>query len=221
MILHADGQYLPANEATGGPGRIRAFRDPGWFRDPADGREYLLVAASVPWHDHFTGAVALAEATTTGWALHPPLLVSEGSSHEIERPHVIVHQGRYYLFFCTSRQAFHPAGHAATGLYGFVAPELTGPYEPLNGSGLVIQNPPTQPDQAYAWLVLPDLTVESFVNYLPTAAGDPETARARFGGTAAPTLHLEPHETGATVLGTHVRDMRDRTRRPAFPTRSA
>ena len=204
VVLQANDPYLPANEIDGGPGRIRAFRDPGWFRDPADGREYLLVAASVPGRDHFMGAVALAVATRSGWALRPPLLVADGVNHEIERPHVVVHQGRYYLFFCTSRQGFHRAAHAPTGLYGFVAPALAGPYEPLNGSGLVIQNPSAQPDQAYAWLVLPDLSVESFVNYLPADRGDPETARARFGGTVAPTLHLDLRETGTVLLGTHV-----------------
>ncbi|WP_281283269.1 glycoside hydrolase family 68 protein [Kutzneria buriramensis] len=206
VVLRGEGPYLPADEVEGGPGRIMAFRDPGRFRDPADGREYLLIAASVPWRGHFTGAVALAGATTAGWDLLPPLLVSAGVNHEIERPHMVVHQGRYYLFFCTSRQAFHPAGSAPTGLYGFVAPALTGPYEPLNGSGLVIQNPPAQPDQAYAWLVLPDRSVESFVNYLSTDGGDPrlaepETARACFGGTAAPTLNLALHEAGTALLG--------------------
>ena len=54
---------------------------------------------------------------------------------------------------------------APTGLYGFAAPTLTGPYEPLNESGLVLQNPSDEPDQAYAWLVLPDLHVISFANY--------------------------------------------------------
>ncbi|MFB9615770.1 glycoside hydrolase family 68 protein [Kutzneria kofuensis] len=215
VVLRGEGQYLPADEVEGGPGRIRAFRDPGWFRDPLDGREYLLVAASVPWHGHFTGAVAVAGAATGRWALLPPLLVSEGVNHEIERPHIVVHQGRYYLFFCTSRQAFHPAGSAPTGLYGFVAPALTGPYEPLNGSGLVIRNPPAQPDQAYAWLVLPDMSVESFVNYPSTGGGDPRraesgTARARFGGTAAPTLHLALHDAATALLGTSARDERAR-----------
>jgi levansucrase len=195
VVLHAESPYLPANEIEGGPGRIRAFRDPGWFRDPADGHEYLLVAASVPWHDRFTGAIALARQAEAGWTLLPPLLVSEGVNHEIERPHIVVHQGRYYLFFCTSRQSFHPAGSAPAGLYGFVAPALAGPYEPLNGSGLVIQNPPAQPDQAYAWLVLPNLSVESFVNYLSTGGLDPrhtgaQETRAQFGGTAAPVLEL-------------------------------
>jgi levansucrase len=198
VLVHPTDPYLPANDVDGGPGRIRAFRDPGWFRDPADGHEYLLVAASVPWRDHFTGAIALAKASPTGWVLLPPLLVADGINNELERPHVVVHQGRYYLFFCTSRQVFHPADSAPTGLYGFVAPALTGPYEPLNDSGLVIQNPATQPDQAYAWLVLPNRRVESFVNYLPNST---TSARARFGGTAAPALDLVLNGTGTSLLG--------------------
>ena len=204
VVLHGQEPYLPADDVEGGPGRIRAFRDPGWFRDPADGREYLLIAASVPWGDRFTGAVALADVTAEEPVLLPPLLVSEGVNHEIERPHVVVHDGRYYLFFCTNSRTFHPAGNAPTGLYGFVAPALTGPYEPLNESGLVVANPAEQPEQAYAWLVLPDLRVESFVNYL-VPGGDPqlaeaEAARASFGGTAAPTLRLSLGETTTSVV---------------------
>jgi len=195
-VLRSDGRtYLPADEIEGGPGRIRAFRDPGWFRDPADGREYLLVAASVPWEDRFMGAVALAAAGPDGWSLRAPLIVAEGINHEIERPHIVVDGSRYLLLFSTQRHAFHPPGSAPTGLYGFAAPHLTGPYEPLNGSGLVIQNPPGEPDRAYAWLVLPDLRVVSFLNYRSAKGTDlrwaaAAQARERFGGTAAPVLQL-------------------------------
>ena len=151
--------YLPADEREGEPDHIRAFRDPAWFRDPADGRAYLLVAASVAWEEGFTGAVALAAADGGGWSLRPPLVVADGINHELERPHIVVHRSRYYLFFATQRHNFHPPGSAPTGLYGFVAPSPTGPYEPLNGSGLAIGNPSSEPDQAYAWWVLPDLRV--------------------------------------------------------------
>jgi levansucrase len=186
-VLGSDGRtYLPVDEIDGAPGRIKAFRDPTWFRDPADGREYLLIAASVAWGDHFMGAVALADMRPGGWALRPPLIVADGINHEIERPHIVVRDSSYHLFFSTQRHSFHPPGCAPTGLYGFAAPTLTGPYEPLNRSGLVIQNPPTEPDQAYAWHVLPDLRVVSFVNYRGRAA-DP---RAAFGGTIAPVLRL-------------------------------
>ncbi|WP_344946823.1 glycoside hydrolase family 68 protein [Sphaerisporangium flaviroseum] len=195
-ILRSDGRtYLPADETEGAPGGIRAFRDPGWFRDPADGSEHLLVAASVPWHDGFMGAIALAGARPGGWSLGPPLLVADGVNHEIERPHVVVHDSTYYLFFVTQHHAFHPRGSAPTGLYGFAAPALTGPYRPLNGSGLVIRNPPAHPDQAYAWLVLADLRVVSFLNYRSPGGEDLRDAgmaeaRAGFAGTVAPVLRL-------------------------------
>jgi levansucrase len=195
-VLRSDGQmYLSVEEADGAPGCIRAFRDPGWFRDPADARDYLLVAASTAGEDGFTGAIALAEPRAGTWSLLPPLLVAEGINHELERPHVIVHDSRYYLFFSTQRHTFHPADRAPTGLYGFAATSLSGPYEPLNGSGLVLQNPSLQPDQAYAWLVLPDLHVVSFANYRSDQGMDLRTAgaaqaRAGFGGTIAPMLKL-------------------------------
>ncbi len=214
VVLRSDGEiYLPADEVGGAPGRIRAFRDPAWFRDPADGQDYLLVAASVPWRDRFTGAIAVARANSGGWALLPPLVVADGINHEMERPHVVLHDGRYYLFFCTNRHVFHPAHPGPTGLYGFVAPALSGPYEPLNGSGLVVQNPSAQPDRAYAWLVLPDLRVVSFVNYLSANGVDlrhaeAEEARAQFGGTAAPVFSLVLTETGATADNPSLRDRR-------------
>jgi levansucrase len=205
-VLRSDGRmYLPADESDGAPGRIRAFRDPGWFRDPADGRDYLLVAASTAWQDGFTGAIALAESRADAWSLLPPLLAAEGVNHELERPHVIVHDSWYYLFFSTQRHAFHPADRAPTGLYGFAAPSLTGPYEPLNGSGLVLQNPSIEPDQAYAWLVLPDLRVVSFANYrshqgMDLRSAGATRARAGFGGTIAPMLRLTMNGMTTSVI---------------------
>ncbi|MET8145638.1 glycoside hydrolase family 68 protein [Sphaerisporangium sp. NPDC005288] len=205
-VLRSDGRmYLPADESEGAPGRIRAFRDPGWFRDPADGRDHLLVAASTAWEDGFTGAIALAGRRAGAWVLQPPLLVAEGVNHELERPHVIVHESRYYLFFSTQRHGFHPAGSAPTGLYGFAAPSLTGPYEPLNGSGLVLGNPSARPDQTYAWLVLPDLQVVGFANYgsepgMDLRFAEAERARAAFGGTIAPALRLTVDGLTTTVV---------------------
>lgn len=206
-ILRPDGvEYLPADDVGGGPGRIRAFRDPAWFRDPADGREHLLVAASVAWRDRFVGAVALASRRSGRWTLRPPLLVADGISQEIERPHVVVRGSRYYLFVSAQRHSFRPPGSAPTGLYGFVAPALTGPYTPLNGSGLVAGNPPAEPDRAYAWLVLPDLRVVSFLNYRSAGGPDPmragaAEARAAFGGTFAPVFRLTLDGTRTTVEG--------------------
>ena len=183
-------------------GSERSATPAGSATPPVDA-SLSLVAASVPWQDRFTGAVALAHATAEGWTLLPPLVVAAGINHEIERPHLIVHRGQYYLFFSTSRGAFHPPHSAPTGLYGFVAPTLNGPYEPLNGSGLVLQNPPAQPDQAYAWVVLADLSVVSFINYL-SANGSHHIhapaaeARARWGHSRPGT----PHRPRRPQIGT-------------------
>jgi levansucrase len=125
------------------------------------------------------------------------LLKADGIHHEIERPHVVVHDRRYHLFFSAGGHAFHPPDSAPSGLYGFVAPSLLGPYEPLNGSGLVIRNPPAEPDQAYAWLVLDDLRVVSFANYRAGA----ESPRTRFGGTVAPFLRLALDGTATSLAG--------------------
>jgi len=195
-IVRSDaGSYLPANEVDGAPGAIRAFRDPSWFLDPATGREHLLFAASVPWGKGFMGAVGVAVAGSGGWALCPPLLIADGINHELERPHMVVRDGRYYLFLSTQRHGFHPPGSGPTGLYGFSAASMMGPYQPLNDSALVVQNPAAAPDQAYAWWVLPDLRVMSFLNYRAGDVADPRqaevgAARQLFGGTAAPELRL-------------------------------
>jgi levansucrase len=195
-LMGADGsRYVLTDQSVGGPGRIRAFRDPWWFRDPADGRDYLLIAASVSVAGECSGAIAIASHSAGGWTLEDPLMRAIGINHEIERPHLIARDGRYYLFYCTQWHTFHPPDAGPTGLYGFVAPRLGGPWEPLNRSGLVIRNPPGQPDQAYAWLVLPDLRVVSFLNYRSPGGADPRrassaAARAAFGGTVAPVLQL-------------------------------
>ena len=92
------------------------------------------------------------------------MVTADGMNNELERPHVVVHDGRYYLWFSTQSRTFHPDVPAPTGLYGFVADSLLGPYEPLNGHAGVLVNPPSRPRQAYSWLVLNDLSVVGFVD---------------------------------------------------------
>ena len=191
--------YVIANQTEGGPGRIKAFRDPAYFRDPADGASYLLFAASLaaaaPYAD---GAIGLARATNDtlqSWALLPPLLHATGVNTELERPHLLHRDGRYILLWCTQRHVFAAGGPAGpTGLYGMEAGQLFGPYRPLNDDGLVLANPETEPAQAYSWWVTGEGRITSFVDYWGMEGRSfkqhPELVREQFGGVPAPFLQI-------------------------------
>jgi levansucrase len=211
-VLAADGVIYERTDAEDGePGFITAFRDPFPFRDPADGRDWLVFAGSTAdASSPFNGAVGLARATQDGgYRLEPPLLHADGVNNELERPHVVVHDGGYYLFFSTQRHTFAPGVTGPTGLYGFVAPAFRGPYAPVNGSGLVLRNPDAEPAQAYSWLVLPDLRVSSFVDVHSlagasadeVAAAGADAARRHFGGTLAPIHRVRLDGATAGLVG--------------------
>lgn len=176
-LVRPDGCFLPSGFAAGSSW-LAAFRDPAWFRDPSDGAEYLLLAASVggsddpgPWGA--IGVARLRDGRGSGrWEMLPdPILQSVGSNRELERPHVIVRDGRYYLFVSTQTHTSTLDPAQPTGLYCYVADRLQGPYLPVDGDGLVLANPDDRPHLAYAWWVLEDLRVASFLNYPDEAAG--------------------------------------------------
>lgn len=203
----SSAHYMAAQAHEGQAGRIKAFRDPAWFRDPADGAEYLVFTASLAASQSaYNGAVGLARRTATGWDLLPPLVSADGVNNELERAHVVFHAGRYYVFWVTQQSTFAPElGHAPNGLYGMVADSLSGPYRPLNGSGLVLRNPPAEPLQAYSWFVSADLKVSSFVDFpnlggAPVPADPAEAARA-FGGVPAPLLQLAIDGDSCRLVG--------------------
>lgn len=181
--------YMPADAHEGEAGKIKAFRDPAYFRDPADGAEYLAFTASLAGaHSPFNGAFGLARRDPQGWCLLPPPITADGVNNELERAHLVHHDGRYYAFWSTQSSTFAPGiGHAPNGLYGMVADAVAGPYRPLNGTGLVLANPSRCPAQTYSWFVDATLTVCSFVDLLPAATAD---GPARFGGVPAPLLRL-------------------------------
>ena len=185
--------YMPSDSGTGAVGTIKAFRDPAFFKDPRDDRRYLLFAGSrAATESQFNGvigAAAVADAGAGSWTLLPPLIDATPINNELERPHIIALDGLYYLFWSTQSHVFDPAvGAAPTGLYGMVADQVAGPWRPLNGSGLVFANPAGAPRQAYSWLVLPDLTVISFVDDWGRRENVPGSRR--FGATFAPELRL-------------------------------
>ncbi|MDE0945582.1 MAG: glycoside hydrolase family 68 protein [Sphingobium sp.] len=195
-FLQPDDLHYSRDMAGGGAvGTIKAFRDPAFFRDPADNQDYILFVGSIARsRSAWNGAVGIArQVADQEWEVLPPLVEADGLNNELERPHVIMQDGRYYLFWSTQTKVFAADGPAGpTGLYGMVADRLFGPWRPLNGSGLVFGNPPSAPFQAYSWLVLPDLCVQSFADLVGLAEPprDVAQARAHFGGTPAPELRL-------------------------------
>lgn len=202
QIAVNDGSvYVDVRVDQGVPGNINGFRDPYWLRDPANGQAYLLFTGSQPHSPHsHNGVVGLARALSgdgeSGFELLPPILTADGVCNEMERPHLVIKDGLYYLFWSSQNSVFPPDGpKGPSGLYGMVAPSLTGPYEPLNGTGLVIANPAIEPRQGYCWQVLDTLEVYSFVDHWGLNGRDifaePDLQRSQFGGTIAPVLKIE------------------------------
>jgi levansucrase len=183
-VANCGTHYMQVDERNGTPGKIKAFRDPAWFRDPAGG-DYLVFAASMQSGGSHNGAIAIAvadPAVAGGWRLLPPLLSADGLNNELERPHILHRDGHYYLFWSTHDFTFaEGVARGPSGLYGMVADHVLGPYTPLNGSGLVAANPDSAPSQAYSWLVLDDLRVAGFID-----SPDGKT----FVGTPAPMFSI-------------------------------
>lgn len=185
--------YARANQAAAVDDRIKGFRDPGYFHDPADGRDYLLFTGSAAnSRDVHDGVIGLALHAGDRWRLRPPILSAIGVNSELERPHIVCHAGRYHLFWSTQAKRFsRAASTGVTGLYGMVADSLAGPWRPANGTGLVAGNPHAEPSQAYCWWVTGELDVASFVDHWGlggTAARPP--SGDHFGGAPAPFFKL-------------------------------
>lgn len=204
-IVQADGiRYVIAREAEGKPGLIKAFRDPAWFRDPATGTAHVLFTGSAAWSDDdYNGLIGIATLQGDGtWQLGDPLIEAVGINNELERPHVLARDGRYYLFWSTQRRTFSPDAVAGpNGLYAAVADNLAGPWVPVNGSGLVAANPSAEPTQCYSWWTTGEGEVWSFIDHWGMAGRNfedhPELLRGQFGGTPAPVFRL--HFAGDTV----------------------
>jgi levansucrase len=201
-VVNAGDMYADLATIQGSLGQIKGFRDPYWFRDPKDGQGYLLFTGSRAPEvssSNYDGVIGLAKAADGGghgrFDLVAPLIDAYGLASELERPHIFVRDGLYYLFWSTQAHIFDPAGPSGpTGLYGMVAPALFGPYEPLNRSSLVLANPPEESRQAYAWQVVPDGEIVSFVDFWGLKGGEPKTdpalKQAQFGGSIAPSTFL-------------------------------
>jgi levansucrase len=118
----------------------------------------------------------------------PPLLTAVGVNDQTERPHFVFQDGKYYLFTISHTFTYGDGVTGPDGVYGFVADSLFGPYVPLNGSGLVLGNPSSQPFQTYSHCVMPNGLVTSFIDSVPTGEGG---TQVRIGGTEAPTVGIK------------------------------
>jgi levansucrase len=196
-IIVADGvRYVLDRQDKGAPGQIKGFRDPAWLRDSATGKAHILFTGSAAWSDHaFNGNIGIATFEGGTWVLGDPLIEAVGVNNELERPHVIIRDGLYYLFWSTQTHTFAPDAVAGpNGLYGMVAERITGPWRPINGTSLVAANPESEAKQSYSWWVTGEGEVWSFIDYWGmqgrSTADHPELLRSNFGGTPAPRFNL-------------------------------
>lgn len=222
-ILRPDGERYETEDQS--RGMTYTFRDPWYFED--DGEAYLLFEGNTPVPEgseacdgdptlqEFNGSVGIAHSPTgdpTDFELLDPLVDAVCTNQELERPHVVTRDGRYYLFISSHKHTFAPGVDGFDALYGFVSDSLFGPYEPLNGDGLVLTNPENAPFQSYSWLAFghrEEILVTSFFNYydydrpsLDDVGFLPEAEQfRRFGGTLAPTVRLRVDGTETEIVG--------------------
>jgi levansucrase len=217
IILSPDLRWYAQSTGTDAANIVFAFRDPSYFRDPATGLSYLTFTGRI--HDSedqtYNGNVGIAVATDdalAGWRLLKPIIAAPGVNAELERPIAIARNGRYYLIISTHTFTFKPPLTGPEGMYGWTSTSLFGPWEPMNGSGLMLHNPASAPDQTYSYQLLQDLSVLSFVNfigagdtcgYYANCDGDEEAAERakRFGGTLAKSVLMSINGTQASVAG--------------------
>ncbi|MBP3040944.1 glycoside hydrolase family 68 protein [Bacillaceae bacterium Marseille-Q3522] len=90
-----------------------------------------------------------------------PLIASNTITDEIERANVFKLNGKWYLFTDTRGAKMFVDGIGAEDIYmlGYVADSLTGPYKPLNGTGLVLHQDldPRDITWTYAHFAIPQV----------------------------------------------------------------
>lgn len=207
IILKPDFYYYDQFEGTDALDIVTAFRDPSFFYDRRTDNSYLVFSArkNAPIQS-YNGTIGLAVAKSddlTQWKLLPPLLVSKNINSELEVPHVINFNEKYYLFLSTQERTFHPDKKSPTGLYAFVADNFTGPYKPVNETGFVFTNSPEKPFQNYSFRVLPNKKVLSFLDYdcgnVDRSMKSTEWHKQHFKGTMAPYLLLDIKDDKVTI----------------------
>jgi levansucrase len=220
-----NGDMYQTLEQSRDQGILYAFRDPWYFQHPETGEDLVVFEANTPTGTDasnpksFNGSIGAMKATNddlTEWELLPPTFEAIGTNQQLERPHYVFNDGKWYLFTISHEFTFAPGLSGPDALYGFVSDSMYGDYEPLNDSGLVVANPADAPFQAYSWLAMPhngNLVLESFENFRGldnTSRGaisldevgflPAEEQKELFGGTLAPSLKVQVDGTDTRVV---------------------
>ena len=216
-LFEADGKYYQTEDQN----PYFNFRDPSPFIDPVDGKLYMFFEGNVAGYrgthkitekekgflptghnemggsKYQCGCIGLAVAKDLSgdeWELLPPLITATGVNDQTERPHYVYVDNKYYLFTISHKFTYADGLTGPDGVYGFVSENLTGPYRPMNGSGLVLGNPSSQPFQSYSHCIFPTtegknvFNATSFIDSVPVKNNG--KLQYRIGGTEAPTIQL-------------------------------
>ncbi|MBC2579433.1 glycoside hydrolase family 68 protein [Clostridium sp. DJ247] len=102
----------------------------------------LLQSPNKPYAKIANGALGIIELNDdyTLKKVMKPLIASNTVTDEIERANVFNMNGKWYLFTSSRGSKMFVDGIDAEDIYmlGYVSDSLTGPYKPLNGTGLVL-----------------------------------------------------------------------------------
>lgn len=221
-LFSADGTYYQTEEQN----PYWNFRDPYPFIDPKTGKLLMLFEGNVagnrgehtitaddlgavpPDHQQVggaryqTGCIGIAIARNkegTDWKILPPIISAVGVNDQLERPHIVYQDGKYYLFTISHKYTYADGLTGPDGVYGFVSENIFGPWEPINGSGLVLGNPTHQPYQSYSHFVMPNGLVTSFID---SVSGPYDGLAYRIGGTEAPTVQITLKGNNSYIVNT-------------------
>ncbi len=145
-LLKSDGKYYSDYKKKNRLGKIPAFRDPDIFKDPKSKKYYMIFCArDNNKKKEYNGCIGIAESDNLiNWKIKKPLL-SPGYYDEMECPQMVIHKGKYYLFFLVPWEiCYNPKwsekNGAFAGLHCYVSDKLFGEYLPVNVNGIVISN---------------------------------------------------------------------------------
>jgi len=152
-----DGKYYETTE-TDSP-ICRAWRDPEVVKDEKSGKFNMYITAKTKDGDPtYRGCIALltSDELDGKYEAQPPV-IAPGLYAQMEVPQVVKKNGKVYMFFSSMEKDYNPEwadkiGGPQTGLHCFVGDSMTGPFEPLNGNGIVTKSE----DNLYTVKLMPD-----------------------------------------------------------------